>query len=234
MTIRVAPWLARLILMIPVVALCVFLRTSDFWVLLLYGLTWLWMYWQDTAVAKRWPHSTSPSNMMMRFWIWSTLGFFVVLFTVYGGYPPWAEILCHGFLLGILIGPFCYRMNTWTGTDYGGYWVTLPWPWNPDPISVRQGGFPEPQYTDFVPPDSWMYQCPNCGARVPESHGVCWRCNYGADGRSDAYVRRYGHQPPPRPQRNSSQQQCVQCPTPRPQQPPPPVGPYGPIDTNTP
>lgn len=34
---------------------------------------------------------------------------------------------------------------------------------------------PEPHYTTFVPPTSWRFQCPLCGARVPERFG-CWNC----------------------------------------------------------
>lgn len=238
MTIRVAPWLARLILAIPVIALCVHLQTKDKWVFILYGITWLWMYWQDTTVAKIWPHSTSPSNMIMRASFWfSTLFFFPLLFTCYGGYPSWAEIIYCGFGTAIILGPFVFKL--WSSFDNSqGYWVTLPWPWNPDPLVVRQGGFAEPTYTNFVPPDTWMYQCPKCGARVPEAVCVCWNCNYGADGRSDAYVQRYGNQPPPQQQYgNPPQQQYSEYsekPQDQPLQPQPPVGPYGPIDTNTP
>jgi len=64
---------------------------------------------------------------------------------------------------------------------------------NPDSEVLRNSGFPEPN-TNFVPPDFWIYRCPVCGARCPESWGVCWNpdCNYGADGDATAYYERYG------------------------------------------
>lgn len=70
---------------------------------------------------------------------------------------------------------------------------------NPDSDLVREGGIQEPGYTNFVPPSDWQYQCPACGARVETDFGICWRCNYGADGDSTAYYDLYGHidQPPP-------------------------------------
>ena len=64
---------------------------------------------------------------------------------------------------------------------------------NPDSECMRLNGFDEP-VTDFVPPTYWKFRCPVCGARCPESWGVCWNpdCNYGADGDATAYYERYG------------------------------------------
>lgn len=56
----------------------------------------------------------------------------------------------------------------------------------------RQTGIREPKYTTFVPPKSWLYQCPKCGARVEKFIDVCWNCNYGADGDATAYEEKFG------------------------------------------
>lgn len=65
---------------------------------------------------------------------------------------------------------------------------------NTDSELIRDGGFEEPAYTGFVPPDWWKYQCPVCGARQPTDFGVCWYpgCGYGADGDASAYRQRWG------------------------------------------
>jgi hypothetical protein len=55
---------------------------------------------------------------------------------------------------------------------------------------------PEPRYTSFVPPSQWRFRCPVCGARVERRKGVCWNCNYGADGDSSAYYWAMGQTPP--------------------------------------
>lgn len=73
------------------------------------------------------------------------------------------------------------------------FWDSLPRILNPDCELIRNGGFAEPTYTDFVPPKSWGHQCPRCGARVQQPVDVCWACNYGDDGDSTAYHKRYGH-----------------------------------------
>ena len=56
----------------------------------------------------------------------------------------------------------------------------LPWPFNTDSEVVRQGGLPEPEYTNlhFVPDSTWTFQCPNCGARLEHMHYACWHCGY--------------------------------------------------------
>lgn len=54
----------------------------------------------------------------------------------------------------------------------------------------------EPHYTAFVPPPYWRFRCPACGARVEHRKGVCWNCNYGADGDSSAYYQAMGQTPP--------------------------------------
>lgn len=73
------------------------------------------------------------------------------------------------------------------------YWDSIGWPINTATPIERQTGLAEPEYTDFVPPADWCYQCPVCGARVEKQIDVCWRCSYGADGDSTAYHQRWGN-----------------------------------------
>lgn len=87
------------------------------------------------------------------------------------------------------------------------YWDSLGWPINTATPIERQTGLAEPEYTTFVPPSSWLYQCPVCGSRVEKQIDVCWNCNYGADGDSTAYVDRWGGTPPQRSPIGPSKQQ---------------------------
>lgn len=77
---------------------------------------------------------------------------------------------------------------------HGGrpYLDSLPKPINPDASITRETGLAEPEYTDFVPPAGWRFQCPVCGSRVEKKIDVCWRCRYGRDGNSTAYFERFG------------------------------------------
>ena len=63
---------------------------------------------------------------------------------------------------------------------------------NFDSDLIEDGGFDEPEYTNFVPPKDWAYQCPVCSARQQTNFGVRWNCNYGADDDSTAYHQRWG------------------------------------------
>lgn len=65
---------------------------------------------------------------------------------------------------------------------------------NPDSEVLRNSGFPEPD-TIFVPSSFWKFRCPVCGARCPESWGVCWNPErrYDEDGDATAYYERYGY-----------------------------------------
>jgi len=75
-------------------------------------------------------------------------------------------------------------------TGWHPFWdVTV---FNFDSDLIKDGGFEEPEYTGFVPPAWWSYQCPVCGARQETDFGVCWNCNYGADGDATAYFERWG------------------------------------------
>ncbi len=73
------------------------------------------------------------------------------------------------------------------------YWDSIGWPINTATPIERQTGLAEPEYTDFVPPADWRYQCPRCGARVEKQIDICWRCSYGSDGDSTDYHKRWGH-----------------------------------------
>ncbi len=73
------------------------------------------------------------------------------------------------------------------------YWDSIGWPMNTATPIERQTGLAEPEYTNFVPPGHYRFQCPACGARVEKQIDVCWRCSYGADGDSTAYHQRWGN-----------------------------------------
>lgn len=95
-----------------------------------------------------------------------------------------------------------YKQFIQSGGD--PYLDSLPSPMNPDSQLVRETGLQEPE-TDFTPPRHWKFQCPVCGARQPSQVCVCWNCNYGADGDSSAYYRRWGGTPPTVPTVPSAQ-----------------------------
>ena len=71
------------------------------------------------------------------------------------------------------------------------YFDSLPWPLNTDSRITRETGMQEPR-TSFVPPASWKFQCPVCGARVQHRIDVCWNCGYGSNGDSSEYFQKYG------------------------------------------
>jgi hypothetical protein len=73
------------------------------------------------------------------------------------------------------------------------YWDSIGWPINTATPIERQTGLAEPEYTNFVPPADWRYQCPVCGSRVEKQIDVCWRCGYGHDSDSTAYHQRWGN-----------------------------------------
>lgn len=77
------------------------------------------------------------------------------------------------------------RKAGWHPTWDGGFF-------NYDSDLIKDGGFQEPRYTDLVSPGHWKFQCPVCGTRQQTEFCVCWRCDYGADGDSSAYYRRWG------------------------------------------
>ena len=85
------------------------------------------------------------------------------------------------------------NFHTWKRMGGRPYWDSIGWPINTATPIERETGLAEPEYTDFVPPADWRYQCPVCGARVEKQIDVCWRCGYGRDGDSTAYRQRWGN-----------------------------------------
>ncbi|TWU49263.1 hypothetical protein [Rubripirellula reticaptiva] len=122
------------------------------------------MYWTlaDCLVVPFWV------TVIVATLFWTCLYFGTLLFRNDLGYQQWARAGGHYF------------------------WDTLPRILNRDSELVRNGGFAEPTYTDFIPPTHFQNQCPKCGARVQHAFGVCWNCNYGADGDATAFYERYG------------------------------------------
>lgn len=101
-----------------------------------------------------------------------------------------------GWMLNTVAGEALFGRNAeyqkWKKTGGRPYWDSLGWPINTATPIERQTGLAEPEYTDFIPPSHFKYQCPVCGARVEKQIDVCWNCNYGADGDSTAYHKRWG------------------------------------------
>lgn len=101
-----------------------------------------------------------------------------------------------GWVINTVAGELLFGRNVeyqkWKKLGGRPYWDSLGRPINPASQVERQTGLAEPEYTDFVPPADWCYQCPACGARVEKQIDVCWNCNYGADGDSTAYHERWG------------------------------------------
>lgn len=85
------------------------------------------------------------------------------------------------------------NFQKWKRMGGRAYWDSIGWPINTATPIERETGLAEPEYTDFVPPPDWRYQCPVCGARVEKQIDVCWRCGYGRDGDSTAYHQRWGN-----------------------------------------
>ena len=101
-----------------------------------------------------------------------------------------------GWIINTVAGEALFGRNAeyqkWKKTGGRPYWDSLGWPINTATPIERQTGLAEPEYTDFVPPADWRYQCPVCGSRVEKQIDVCWNCNYGANGDSTAYHQRWG------------------------------------------
>ena len=83
------------------------------------------------------------------------------------------------------------EFQKWKAKGGRPYWDSLGWPVNTATPIERETGLAEPDYTDFVPPASWRFQCPVCGSRCEKKIDICWACGYGRDGNSDAYHKRW-------------------------------------------
>jgi hypothetical protein len=206
-------WLARLFVVSPMVVIYFFHEThhgmfSDRvsaakWfgaTLVCLSVIWVW------DVARK-PPRTLPSVILARMLITSMIVFSVVLMLGGGWYfwfilshcvvwmLVWLQLTVHR-IAHHLVYPHDPNGNYHQVRQAGWhpFWDKLPSLFNPDTELIRNGGFEEPQYTNFVPPADWKFQCPVCGARQQTSFCVCWNpeCRYGADGDSTAYYERWG------------------------------------------
>lgn len=140
---------------------------------------------------------------MMMAWSWNSM-------TNSYFWKPW-EMGISAILTVLLFGGFAWlfvkigmgliygRSQQYQSYRQGGgdpYFDSLPWPLNADSRQVRETGMAEPN-TAFVPPASWKFQCPVCGAKQPSRVCVCWNCSYGQDNDSTAYFQRFGESKPP-------------------------------------
>lgn len=130
---------------------------------------------------------------------WNTLAGLVIF--------PFAAVICVAMVLTVIFISVGWATVTvgsemllkddpefqqWKARGGRPFWDSLPNPVNPATPIERITGLAEPQYTDFVPPADWVYQCPKCGSRVQHQIDICWACGYGHDNDSTAYYERWG------------------------------------------
>jgi hypothetical protein len=220
--IRVPSWLARLYLISPFILIYYFHfdqnnRPGGFWT----WVFWIGVYycclcaWDSKRITPRCPIS----EILMRgtlfflvvyatvvgWFFWGTMGwtdgflymFLVSHFTVYSLVIP--QLIIHSIMSDTIYPSLEEKFERMVQSGYSPFWDELHPIFNPTSYFVKQGGFEEPTYTGFVPPSHWRYQCPNCGVKLERNPTICWNCNYGADGNSDAYYKRWGHIDPPPP-----------------------------------
>jgi len=197
------PTFARALLLVPVFGLWLEGCVSFFWLVVLGIVTLAWLTKLDD---KRGPHRTPISVLIARIFAAMWAISFVLLALCWnnmtgGNFWSFWEICWASMATTLFITGWYWVFNKGgeqlikNHPDYrqfkaaGGhhFWDTLPRILNPDSDVVRRGGVREPEYTDFVPPADWRFQCPVCGARLQFNPDVCWRCNYGADGDSSAW-----------------------------------------------
>ena len=173
----------------------------EFSTLLIISVVWyLLLCWWDSGRAPRSAVSVIIRNMALAYCVvWSFLllfgaGWFfwymishvtvwVILF-----WQMVVHTIAHYYLYPF-VDPNYYSVRR---AGWHPFWdVTA---FNFDSELIKDGGFEEPEYTGFVPPTHWRFQCPVCGARQQTNFGVCWYpgCNYGADGDDTAYYERWG------------------------------------------
>lgn len=137
-----------------------------------------------TTMAWAWNAATGT-----RFWTPWEMAISAILTVAFFGSLAW---LIASFGMTLLFGGKPeYRAYRNSGGD--PFFDSLPRIFNPD---SRQTERDEPQ-TDFVPPVSWQFRCPQCNARVQHRIDVCWNCRYGADNDNTAYFERHGDVQPP-------------------------------------
>lgn len=200
--------LARLFLISPLWVAYFFHETyngpmheeMDFSTLLIISVVWyLTLAWKDSGRAPRSAISVIMRNMVLMYCVvWS----FLLLFGA--GYFFW-YMISHATLWVILfwqwvvhtiahhlIYPYAdLNYHALRKAGWHPFWDTTVY--NHDSELIKDGGFAEPEYTNFIPPVDWRFQCPVCGARQQTNFGVCWRCDYGADGDDTAYHQRWGN-----------------------------------------
>jgi len=219
----------KIVLSIPIVGLWADDYITPFALLVLLTILWGACVAMDLSrSSRRTPIYTIFSFMFLTGWV--PFGLFIALVGVLSFWEA-----CWAALAAASMGTAVWWLFSWVGYQTikhqnhvvawvaaGGhyFWDTLPI-WNPDSDLVKAGGFPEPHYTNFVPPREWIFQCPHCHVRLQHNPDVCWNCNYGADNDSTAYYQAHGGSPPPPPTQQPPPQQ--------PQQPPGPPPGYAPI-----
>lgn len=164
--IRFSPLVAKLLLGIPVVAMCfdtnrptyrivneqlefrlpgdpplpqgqmeTHTTTIVIWSLLIWGILWVWLHFQDKRRMLENQYATLPSSQVVRAAMWVSIMVAPVFWTMPDG-MPWAKVLYTGLFVSLGTMVFAYRLWGWTGQD-NGLWATLPWPWNPDSDEIR-------------------------------------------------------------------------------------------------
>ena len=137
------------------------------------------------------PYRASTIHILLRIWAIFTAPIVAFVYISGGNWVSavafWGGIVvfCMLWVLPIaslwmrLVGPIFWGDDWHYFRQSGGRPLldALPWPFNPVSRTVRHGGLPEPRYSEFVPPPSWEYQCPSCGAMNAEQHCVCWHCH---------------------------------------------------------
>ena len=167
--------------------------------LIISGVLFAILAWADSGRAPRSSYSVIIRNAILFSGLaWSWLLLFI-------GWPFWF-LLSHAtvwlFLFWAMVTTtfahhFIYPLvqhdyHEVLKTGWHPFWDTSMF--NFDSELIKDGGFEEPEYKNFVPPAWWTNQCPVCGARQQTHFGVCWNpgCNYGADGDDTAYYERWG------------------------------------------
>ena len=156
-------------------------RPSAFVLLLRYFVT---MFVITFLISLFW-NTLSGSNM---FPFKAVIGVSVVL-TVLFNFVGWIVVTLGGEAI-LHNDP---NFQKWKQMGGRPYWDSIGWPINTATPIERQTGLAEPDYTDFIPPSHFKYQCPVCGSRVEKKIDICWRCGYGRDGDSTAYHQRWGN-----------------------------------------
>ncbi len=161
-------------------------------------VAFLILCWWDSGRAPRSAISVIMRNMALSYCIvWS----FLLLFGV--GWFFW-YMISHATLWTILfwqwvahtiahhfVYPYVdHNYATIRKAGWHPYWDTTAF--NFDSELIKDGGFQEPEYTGFIPPEHFRFQCPRCLVRVEHSFGVCWNCSYGSrSGDEKEYYQRW-------------------------------------------